>query len=109
MLLDFFLIVGMLVWLAELHVAGALTAEHAALSVVALTVLLALSRVSQRVRHFLEIAFVLAVLLVFLIWHQGGDLASIGALLPPLFGVLLGLFGLYLIIGKVFARSRRHK
>lgn len=102
MLLDFFLIVVMLVWLAELYLDGAISIEHAAMSVVGLTMLLALSRVSRWLRHFLEIAFALSVLLVFLIWHQGGDLASIGAILPPLLGVLLVLFGLYLIIVKVF-------
>jgi hypothetical protein len=106
MLIDFFLIVAVFVWLAELHAEGAVSVEHAAVSIVFLTLLLAVSRRSKWLRHFLEIAFVVALLLVFLILQRDGDLRAVGALLGPLLAVLIVLFGLYLIVFKAFGRPR---
>jgi peptidoglycan/LPS O-acetylase OafA/YrhL len=72
--------------------------EHAAFSIVALTLMLALTRRRKWLRRFLEIAVIVATLLVFLILQQGGDLRAVGAMFSPLLGILIMLFGLYLMI-----------
>ena len=109
MLVDFFLIVVMLVWFAELYADGAIGIEHAAYGLILMTIVLALSRRQKWLRHFLEIAFGISVLLVFLVWHQGGDLRAVGALLVPLLAVLIVLFFVYFFFLKMFGGSGDRK
>lgn len=106
MLLDFFFIISVLVWFGELYADGAVGVEHAAFSIVALTLVLAFTRRRKWLRRFLEIAVIVATLLVFLILQQGGDLRAVGALLSPLLGIMILLFGLYLVVAKTFGRPR---
>lgn len=109
MLLDFFFIIGALVWFGELYADGAIGVEHAAFSIVGLTLVLGVTHGRRGLRHFLEIAMVVAALLVFLILQEDGDLGAIGAVFAPLLAIMIVLVGLYVMMAGIFGKTRKRR
>ena len=102
--LDFFLILGVSLWLIELGANGVLSVEHVGLAIIGLTIFAAVTRImgSGPVKFIFEISIPLAVLLTFVIWHGDGSLGSVAVLLAYVFVMLMPLFGIYIMIRGVF-------
>jgi hypothetical protein len=109
--LDFFLILGVSLWLIELGANGVLSVEHVAFAIVGLAVFAAVTRImgSGPVKFIFEISIPLAVLLTFVILHGDGNFGSVAALLAYVFVMLIPLFGIYVMIRGVFGRGDKDR
>ena len=108
-ILDAAAIVAAVIWLIELGSNGSLTVEHIGFVIVALVIIMAVIRSALKkdtVRHFIEIAIVVGILITFLIWHSGGDLKSLGAISGQIIILFIALIGIYIMVYKGFGGGK---
>lgn len=100
MITDIILIVAIVLWTLRLALLGAVSAEHAALVMIGLVILLPL------LRKFRSAFLTIAGVAVFVVWHGGGRPDDMVAIAGAFFALVLALFGIYLMFRPFRGRKR---
>jgi len=103
---DLLLILSLTVWIIGAVMVGRISGEHAALALLGLVALIAVSRGlgSSLIRLTFRIAVPVASVAALVLWSGSGDPRSTTAILGTLGALVLVLFGLYVMVRGLFSR-----